>query len=359
MGSMFNTLMWLSGIAAWVLFVGLVALAFVTKVLKSRRVRAWRNTPKVLPYSMLFTYRYKGLMASALRRMLGVRVAPEIIEAHKAITLDGMNEFRDALLAVDALPTVRKGKEAMGISSVFDLTTKPAHHIKSPYTHRLQYPPYFIPGVPARPFYEPSEFEWAKPLEDAYPIIKEELMGVLNQDGKGFSAYMTEYQTQVSGWNTFNLFFFGKKNEENCARCPRTAALLESLPRFERDHIMFSALNPHKRITPHTGPMNGIIRAHLGLVVPRGAYIRVGPDERTWEEGKLLVFDDSFEHEVWNHSDYVRIVLFINFWHPCFQAEEIETLERFRRAYELAPLSRVHERNQAEKRAHDLAVVPA
>jgi aspartyl/asparaginyl beta-hydroxylase (cupin superfamily) len=122
---------------------------------------------------------------------------------------------------------------------------------------------------------------------------------------------------------------------------------------------MFSALNPHKRITPHTGPMNGIIRAHLGLVVPKGAYIRVGKDERTWEEGKLLVFDDSFEHEVWNHSDYVRIVLFINFWHPCFKADEIPTLERFRRGYERAPLARVHERNQAEKRAHDLAVAPA
>jgi aspartyl/asparaginyl beta-hydroxylase (cupin superfamily) len=359
MRSMFHTLMWLSGIAAWLMFGTLFALAQVAKVTGSRRVRAWRNSPGIMPYSMMFTYRYKGLIASALRRLVGAKVAPEIIEAHKAITLEGMTEFRDALLALDELPTVKKGKEAMGISSVFELATRPAHHITSPYTDKLQYPPYFIPGVPARTFYEPEEFEWAKPLEAAYPVIKDELMNVLNQDGKGFASYMTEHQTRVQGWNTFNLFFFGKKNEENCARCPRTTEILESLPRFERDHIMFSALNPHKRITPHTGPINGIIRAHLGMVVPKGAYIRVGKDERTWEEGKLLVFDDSFEHEVWNHSDFVRIVLFINFWHPCFQSDEIPTLERFRRAYEHAPLSRVHERNQAEKRAHDLAVVPA
>ena len=122
---------------------------------------------------------------------------------------------------------------------------------------------------------------------------------------------------------------------------------------------MFSALNPHARIPPHTGPMNGIIRAHLPLLVPRGCYIRVGPDERTWEEGKLLVFDDSFEHEVWNHSDQVRIVLFLNFWHPCFDAAEIPVLERFRTAYEKSPLGRVHADNQAAERAHDLALKAA
>ena len=98
------------------------------------------------------------------------------------------------------------------------------------------------------------------------------------------------------------------------------------------------------------------VRGHLGLVVPPGCFIRVGPDERTWEEGKMMVFDDSFEHEVWNHSDFVRIVLFMNFWHPCFADREIPVLERFRAAYERGPLSRVHADNQAAKRAHDLEV---
>src|SRR5712691_9088345 len=101
---------------------------------------------------------------------------------------------------------------------------------------------------------------------------------------------------------------------------------------------------------------NGIIRGHLAMTVPAGCYIRVGKDERTWEEGKVLVFDDSFEHEVWNHGDHVRIVLFMNFWHPCFSAQEIAVLERFRTAYEQSPLGRVHEDNQAARRAHDVAM---
>jgi aspartyl/asparaginyl beta-hydroxylase (cupin superfamily) len=102
--------------------------------------------------------------------------------------------------------------------------------------------------------------------------------------------------------------------------------------------------------------MNGILRGHLALVVPPGCFVRVGPEERTWEEGKVLVFDDSFEHEVWNHSDSVRIVLFTNFWHPCLSEQEIKVLERFRTAYERGPLSLVHAGNQAARRAHDLEV---
>jgi aspartyl/asparaginyl beta-hydroxylase (cupin superfamily) len=160
----------------------------------------------------------------------------------------------------------------------------------------------------------------------------------------------------AAGWNTFNFFFYGKKFEEYCARCPETTRILESLPRFERDHVMFSALNPHAHISPHTGPMNGIIRGHLALLAQPGSFIRVGNQQRTWQEGKVLVFDDSFEHEVWNHSDRVRIVLFMNFWHPCFSPEEIPALEKFRTAYELSPLSRVHAENQGRRRGHDLAL---
>ena len=248
-----------------------------------------------------------------------------------------------------------KSGEYAGKKAVFEIPTRGVPRIASPYTHPLQYPPYYLPGVPARMFYDPAEFEWVRPLEMAFPVIRRELLQVLEDDGAGFRGYMSEGNQRLAGWNTFNFFFYGKKFEENCARCPETTRVLESLPRFERDHVMFSALNPHSHIPPHTGPMNGIIRGHLALVAHPGSFIRVGSEQRTWEEGKVLVFDDSFEHEVWNHSDQVRIVLFMNFWHPCFSAEEIAVLERFRAAYEMSPLSRVHAENQGQPRGHDLA----
>jgi len=52
-------------------------------------------------------------------------------------------------------------------------------------------------------------------------------------------------------------------------------------------------------VWPHCGPSNTRIRAHLGLVVPEGCCrMRVANETIEWKEGKIIVFDDSFEHEV-------------------------------------------------------------
>ena len=134
----------------------------------------------------------------------------------------------------------------------------------------------------------------------------------------------------MPGWKSLNFFLLGERVEENCGRCPRTCALLESLPRFDRLHVMFSALSPGAHIGRHCGPMNGMLRAHLPLIVPEGCGLRVGDEVRSWEEGKVLVFDDSFEHEVWNLGDSVRVVLFMSFWHQCFAPEELPVLEELR-----------------------------
>lgn len=322
------------------------------------RLGRWLESPGRLPYTLWIRYRGAGIFLAVLRR-LGVRtIKPEVVSAMLHAKLGELREFRDALATVDDLPTVRKGKATLGLASVFEIPSRKVNLLPSPYTSPLQYPAYYVPGVPARTFYDPSAFDWVRPLEEAYPVIKQELLAVLEQDAAGFKAYLAEDNNRLAGWNTFNFFFYGKKFEENCARCPKTTAILESLPRFETDHIMFSALNPHAHIPPHTGPMNGIIRGHLALIAPEGCYIRVGTDQRTWQEGKVLVFDDSFEHEVWNHSNRVRIVLFMNFWHPCLSQEEIAVLEKFRRAYETGPLSKVHAENQDQRRDHDL-VKPA
>lgn len=340
----------ITGVMAWSLFVLLAFLVFLGRP----RVRRRLHSRGLMPFTLYAGYRVKGWLVSLLTKLRLAKTPREIVAAHRGIALDDMKHLRDVMAEMDGLPTIVKGKAALGLESVFELSSRKVHRIKSPYTHPMQYPPYLIPGVPARTFYDPGEFEWARMLEEAYPLIKQELLDVLAQDAAGFKGYVSEGATRLAGWNTFNFWFFGKKFEENCARCPETTRVLESLPRFEKDHIMFSALNPHARIPPHTGPMNGILRAHLPLVVPEGCYIRVGPDERTWHEGKVLVFDDSFEHEVWNHSDHVRIVLFMNFWHPCFSEHEIRVLEKFRAAYERGPIAMVHAQNQAARRAHDL-----
>lgn len=351
-----QTALVVSGILLWSL-VGLYLLGWI----RSRRlVQRLLSRPALYPVSQWVGQKLEA-NGLAWRRALGLipswSALPEYIRSRKAVKLEHLRALRDAFVEVDALPTIETGKRALGIDTMFDLAYggSPGRRFgQGEYSHPLQNPPFFLPGVPARAFYEPSEFEWAAPLEEAFPVIKKELLAVLEEDGVGFKSYVSEYSGVQLGWNTYNLFFFGKKFEDNCARCPETTALLESLPRFERDHIMFSALNPHAAIAPHYGPMNGILRAHLPLVVPDGCYIKVGEEERAWKEGELMVFDDSFLHQVWNHSDHLRIVLFMNFWHPCFQPEEIPVLERFRTAYEKHPTAQQHAHNQEKKRSHNI-----
>ena len=238
----------------------------------------------------------------------------------------------DACEKIENLPTILRGKQALGLQSILEAPERRVHMMESPFTHPLQKPYAFIPGVPARAFYESNEFPWVRTLEDAYPDIKGELLALLDDDQAGFKIYKDEWGFIHAFWNTYNFFIAGEKVEENCARCPQTTKIIESLPRFDKDHVIFSALNPRSHLPPHVGPLNGILRAHLPLIAPHGAVMKVGDEVRPWEEGKVMVFDDSFVHSAWNPSDEMRIVLFLNMWHPCFQSDEIDAMKEFRKS---------------------------
>jgi aspartyl/asparaginyl beta-hydroxylase (cupin superfamily) len=113
---------------------------------------------------------------------------------------------------------------------------------------------------------------------------------------------------------------------EAAARCPNTLAALEGVPLStapdRMPSVLFSLLRPHVRIPPHTGQTNARLICHLPLIVPGGGGLRVGNETRSWTEGEALIFDDSIEHEAWNDSDQVRVVLLFDIWRPELSAEE-------------------------------------
>jgi beta-hydroxylase len=125
--------------------------------------------------------------------------------------------------------------------------------------------------------------------------------------------------TEGEEWKTFWFCAYGLKAEENCARCPETVRILQKIPGMKS--AMFSILAPKKHIPEHRGMWKGVLRYHLGLIVPGpkgSSRIRVGKDIGFWEEGKSLVFDDSHPHEVWNDNDSQRVVLFVDVMRPVF-----------------------------------------
>lgn len=120
------------------------------------------------------------------------------------------------------------------------------------------------------------------------------------------------------------MVMLGPGSERGRELCPRTAELLDRIPAAKHladsvgacGNAIFATLAPGTRLHPHCGPTNTRLTCHLGIEVPEGCGIRVGQEARTWRRGECIVFDDSWEHEVWNESDRVRVVLLVNFWHP-------------------------------------------
>ena len=178
---------------------------------------------------------------------------------------------------------------------------------------------YAVHGSP--PVYDSAVFPWAAGLEKAYPHIREELERVLRRKAElpNFQDISPDVKsiTADAGWKTFFLVGFGQPSPRNTALCPLTWAAVQQIPGLKT--AMFSIFEPGKHLPAHRGPYNGVLRLHLGLIVPEPRdkiAIRIDRQVCHWQEGKVLIFDDAYEHEAWNHSDQTRVVLFVDFVKP-------------------------------------------
>jgi ornithine lipid ester-linked acyl 2-hydroxylase len=170
-------------------------------------------------------------------------------------------------------------------------------------------------------FFAEDLFPWIERVERHWPEVREELESVLadREALPNFQDISTD-QIEITDddrWKTFFLYGYGFAAKLGVDMCPKTAALMRGIPGMTT--AMFSILSPRKHILDHRGPYKGVLRYHLGLIVPSEAElcrIRVGEDIRHWEEGKSMVFDDTFNHEVWNDTDETRVVLFVDVLRP-------------------------------------------
>jgi len=195
---------------------------------------------------------------------------------------------------------------------------------------------YFVPHLPVVEFFERSRFPWLDGLEAATDDIRDEFLGVLRQDDENIPPYITYGQDQPVAqwaelnhsprWSAFHLVKDGKSVPENASRCPRTMAAWSLAPAPDQPGrtpvAMYSLLRPKTRIPPHVGASNARLVTHLPLIVPPGCGFRVGNTVREWVPGKAWVFDDTIQHEAWNDSEQLRVVLIFDIWHPDLNADE-------------------------------------
>lgn len=171
-----------------------------------------------------------------------------------------------------------------------------------------------------RAYYDAEEFPWTRELEARWRDIAAELKSILGQRERipNFQDVSPE-QAAITGddkWKTYILYAYGARANHNCRECPATSAAVERIPGMKT--AFFSILAPGKHIPAHRGPYKGLLRCHLGLMVPEQGSCRIQVAGRSarWREGKTLLFDDTFEHEAWNESAHDRVVLFIDFLRP-------------------------------------------
>jgi aspartyl/asparaginyl beta-hydroxylase (cupin superfamily) len=178
----------------------------------------------------------------------------------------------------------------------------------------LQRPRNYFPGLESRAVYDTSDFPAAVAAEQDCAAIRDELFRFIA--GMHLDAHPQDL-TDRGRWSVLYFYAGGRPVETTARQCPTTARAIAAFAGAgQAGQAYLSVLTPDTHIEAHCGPTNTRLRAHLGLAVPDGARIRLGSEMCRWQEGGCLVFDDSFEHEVWNDSATQRAVLIIDFWHP-------------------------------------------
>jgi aspartate beta-hydroxylase len=301
-------------------FPGLLELAEAEQALGHREaaLRAWMSA-----LALAETHRARGVS----------RRAAEGLERAAAAVNGAMGEAVDAAIApFEATHGTGALRRIRGAGDIF------AGRRKRDIAHPEWRPGLmYIPGLEPRLWFEREQFDWVERVEAATDEVRAELLAVM-EGAEGFAPYIdtpagargADYWAELNrstDWSAFHFSRRGREFADNRRRCPRTAALLDSLPLMRvpgyAPEPMFSVLKPGTRIPPHHGSVNGRLTVHLPLIVPPdcGA-LKVGDEARPWVEGRIMVFDDAMLHEAWNHSAHTRVVLIFDVWNPQLDAIE-------------------------------------
>jgi len=195
---------------------------------------------------------------------------------------------------------------------------------------------YYFPGLPSQEFFDRALFPWIAAFEGFTAAIAEELQAAQRDRPELFSPYVDQPDTvpldqwvdlnRSLDWSALHIIRNGAQTPEAATLFPRTLEALKLLPQPDvpgrTPSAMFSALRPHTRIPAHHGVSNARLVVHLPLIVPPGCGFRVGSETRPWEVGKAWVFDDTIQHEAWNDSDEMRVILIADIWNVFMTPED-------------------------------------
>ncbi len=178
---------------------------------------------------------------------------------------------------------------------------------------------YLFSALPARPILDPRAIPELDVLRANWQTIRGEAVALMEQgsiraatghNDLGFNSFFK------NGWKRFYVKWYGAAMPSALASCPKTVALVDSLPNVNA--AMFALLPPGAKLNRHRDPFAGSLRYHLGLVTPNSERCRIYVDGNpyAWHDGEDLLFDETFIHSAENDTDITRIILFCDVERP-------------------------------------------
>ncbi len=175
-------------------------------------------------------------------------------------------------------------------------------------------PVYFINDEPYRgkypKFYNPIDFNWVNGLEEKYEIIRDELKELVSDEFEFSNNINPPNLSAPNSWTNLYFFNFLWKNNANCKKFPKTYEIISSIPGVILAGL--TVLKSNSSVLPHTGETNTTIRCHFGIEIPDilpSCGMQVGGEERSWANGKVLLFNDAYTHSTWNNSNRNRVII--------------------------------------------------
>jgi beta-hydroxylase len=152
---------------------------------------------------------------------------------------------------------------------------------------------------------------WEVMRDEALKLAEEgEIKAANGLNDAGFNSFFR------FGWTRFYLKWYDDYLPSATEKCPKTVEILKQAPSVKA--AMFASLPPGGKLNPHRDPYAGSLRYHLGLVTPNhnDCFILVDGNRHVWNDGKDVLFDETFIHEAYNNTHEQRIILFADVHRP-------------------------------------------
>jgi aspartyl/asparaginyl beta-hydroxylase (cupin superfamily) len=168
-------------------------------------------------------------------------------------------------------------------------------------------------------FFESSLFPWSTEIEKNWKQIREEVLQHFSVYEKEYGVYFPEDAHSKKGkWRSFGFYFWGLRLPDAVYdHFEATINILKKVPHVVS--ISISVMEPGSEIKAHYGETDAIYRCHLPLVASGSLPdigFQVGYEQRSWQEGKLMIFNDGAYHKAWNNTNKARIVLIVDVLRP-------------------------------------------